>query len=444
MKKILFVLELSLGLISTTLAYDFSAVAPTGQTLYYVINQNNISVSITYPGSSGSDLSNYWYGYSKPTGHLTIPSSVMNNGLTYSVTSIVGYAFAACTGLISISIPNSVSKIDQAFIECTGLTSVSIPKSISSFRFAFCGCKGLTSINILDSITFISEGAFQRCGFKSLNIPNHIDTIGDIAFYNCTELMEVTIPNSVTSIGPKTFWNCTGLTKITIPNSITSIYTSAFSGCTALKSITIPNSVTSIYGSAFRNCTGLTAISFEGRTPPVIGNDAFYGVPTNVPVYIPCGTLALYTARLPYLTNFIENTFTFSAVSADEQMGTVQVLNQPTCTNPNAVLNAIPNEGYKFDHWSTGSKMNPYNFTVTTDTVITAYFVSKGDGIVEAEKNAIRVFAYGDRIIVEGAEGKTICVYDIMGRLVGNHALHSGIYYVKVGNYATQKVAVFK
>lgn len=240
------------------------------------------------------------------------------------------------------------------------------------------------------------------------------------------------------------FWGGLQLISISFPKSVISIGNNAFYGCIGLISARIPNSVISIGSYAFSGCTGLTAINFENRIPPTIGNSAFSGVPTNVPVYIPCGTLALYTARLPYLTNFIENTFTFSAVSADDQMGAVQVLNQPTCTNPNAVLNAIPNDGYKFDHWSTGSKMNPYNLTVTTDTVITAYFVSKEDGIGEASKDGIRVYAHGNRIVVEGAEGKTIWVFDTMGRLVGNHALPAGIYYVKIGNYATQKVAVFK
>ena len=556
MKKALFIFALSLGIIGSTWAgFDFSAVAPSGQTLYYYIISNTNNVCVTHPGPGGNDISYYWYGYTKPTGTITIPSSVTFNGKNYYVVSIE-YAFSGCTELTSVNIPNSVTSIIGAFSGCTSLKTVSIPSTVTDFQYAFQGCTSLISFSIPENINFIDEGAFQGCtslttlnipkhitkihrnafygciGLRSLNIPNHIDSIGPGAFGECTGLTSVTIPNSIKSIkfvfngctglttvsipnsisnidfafqgcsglttisipnsvssfkgafencigltsvifsdsitfidqeafrgsglktfnipvhidsiGPLAFAECTELTSVTIPNSVTAICHNAFRGCTKLLSVTIPNSVVSIWSNAFLNCTGLTAISFEGRTPPVIGKDAFYGVPTNVPVYIPCGTLALYAARLPYLTNFIENTFTFSAVSADDQMGLVQVLNQPTCTNPNAVLNAIPNDGYKFDHWSTGSKMNPYNLTVNTDTVITAYFVSKEDGIGEASKDGIRVYAHGNRIVVEGAEGKTIRVFDTMGQLVGNHALPAGIYYVKIGNYATRKVAVFK
>ena len=107
--------------------YDFSAVAPTGQTLYYTITSSGSSpeVMVTYPGSSSS---NTWNGYTKPTGSLTIPSTVTNGGTTYSVTSIGNYAFYECTSLTSVVIPNSVISIGKyVFHNCTGLTNVTIP-----------------------------------------------------------------------------------------------------------------------------------------------------------------------------------------------------------------------------------------------------------------------------------------------------------------------------
>ena len=59
------------------------------------------------------------------SGVITIPERVTYNNITYSVTSIRGYAFAFCTGLTSIEIPASVTSIrDGAFLGCTGLTKI--------------------------------------------------------------------------------------------------------------------------------------------------------------------------------------------------------------------------------------------------------------------------------------------------------------------------------
>ena len=61
--------------------------------------------------------------------------------------------FYGCSGLTSVTIPNSVTSIGSfAFGGCSGLTSVTIPNSVTSIgSFAFEGCSGLTSILSLNS-----------------------------------------------------------------------------------------------------------------------------------------------------------------------------------------------------------------------------------------------------------------------------------------------------
>ena len=184
-----------------------------------------------------------------------------------SVTSIEDFAFYGCTGLTSVTIPDSVTNIGQyAFYNCSGLTSVTIPNRVTSIRYsAFYGCTGLTSVTIPDSVTSIGNSAFICCrGLTSVTIPDSVTCIGDYAFYGCTGLTSITIPESVTSIGVEAFHGCTGLTSITIPDSVTSIVRDAFYGCTGLTSVTIPNSVTSIEDRAFYNCKGLTSITYQG------------------------------------------------------------------------------------------------------------------------------------------------------------------------------------
>ena len=112
-----------------------------------------------------------------------------------------------------------------------------------------------------------------------------------------------------------------------------------------------------------------------------------------------------------------------------------------------ATITAYPADGYHFDHWSTGSTDNPYTLTVTSDTTITAYFVSNGggtDGIGEVGTDDIRISVSDGCIFVEGITNEEVQVYDITGRMVQNRSLPSGVYIVKVGTLPAQKVVVMR
>ena len=266
-------------------AYDFTATS-NGKTIYYNITGTKIC-EVT-KNTAGS--------YS---GVVVIPSTVMNGSTQYTVTGIGNYAFSGCSGLTSITIPNSVTSIGEfAFENCRVLTSLTIPNSVTSIGiYAFENCKALTSIVI----------------------PNSVTSIGIYTFYGCECLTSVTIPNSVTSIGDRSFQYCTGLTKITIPNSITSIGEFAFADCTGLTTITIPNSITSIGKYAFSGCTGLTSITSEITNVFATGNVAFVGCPNNATLYVPKGTKSTYqnTADWNRFTNIEELNYDFSAKNSD-------------------------------------------------------------------------------------------------------------------------------
>ena len=164
-----------------------------------------------------------------------------------AITSIAANAFADCTHLTSVTIPDSVTSIgDYAFCNCSGLTSVvwnaaNCTSAGSSSYSIFSGCTNLTTITIGDNVETIPAYAFYGCsGLTSVTIPDSVTSIGDSAFYNCSGLKSVTIPDSVTIIGSSAFSGCSGLTSITIPDSVTNIGYGTFYGCTSLQSITIP------------------------------------------------------------------------------------------------------------------------------------------------------------------------------------------------------------
>ena len=54
----------------------------------------------------------------------------------------------------------------------------------------------------------------------------------------------------------------------------------------------------------------------------------------------------------------------------------------------------------------------------------------------------INIYTLGGRIVVEGADGETVRIYDITGRSVLNSCLPTGVYLVIVGDRTTKKVVV--
>ena len=305
-------------------AWDFSAVAPNGQTLYYKITSStNNTVMVTHP-YTGSDYSNYpWYHptnmtYPKPTGNLIIPYYVEYNGNSYSVTAIDEYAFGtirsdysnlvvACTDITSVVIPASVQSIGkQAFARCSGITMVTIPTSVTSigdnvfynctnlvtvnFNATNCesvgsntwaGCSSFTTLNLGNTVTRIPNRGFQGATMlASVTIPKKVHTIGDYAFNGCTNLTNITIANNsvLTTIAQCAFQSCSYLATINLPNTLASIGNYAFDGCSLLQSTTesqlLPNALETIGDYAFQNASTLAYIRIPS-TVTSIGKYAF-------------------------------------------------------------------------------------------------------------------------------------------------------------------------
>ena len=91
------IVALLIGTAGKMYAYDFSAVCESGQTLYYNISGSN--VTITHPNTY---IEEPWSGYTEPEGTIVLPSSVTNNSITYSVTSIGSYAFREPTWKVCV------------------------------------------------------------------------------------------------------------------------------------------------------------------------------------------------------------------------------------------------------------------------------------------------------------------------------------------------------
>lgn len=275
----------------------------SGITWFYVISDGKATVTGSDPVAAGD---------------LTIPSSLGG----CPVTDIGQSAFSACTGLTSVTIPDSVTNIgtwafsnwssplesvrigngvqtigEGAFEGCSALSSVSFGNSVRTIENdAFSLCKGLVSVNLPVSVTRIGIGAFSECGMTSMHIPAGVADIGVDAFFRCDNLTSFTvaagnthfsttdglliskngkllvccppgrsgafsIPSGVTDIGQQAFDECAKLTSVSIPDTVTNIGVGAFSCCYQLESVDIPDSVTGIGFVAFTDCSSLRSVA---------------------------------------------------------------------------------------------------------------------------------------------------------------------------------------
>ena len=147
-------------------AHDIEVQNADGVTIYYNYINNGTELEVTFRGSNFSSYSNEYQG------NVAIPEEVTYMNRTRKVTSIVHYAFCKCSGLTSVTIPNSVTSIgNSAFAYCSGLTSITIPNSVTSIGGgAFYDCSGLTSITIGNSVTTIGEYNQEIKGVTNVEI----------------------------------------------------------------------------------------------------------------------------------------------------------------------------------------------------------------------------------------------------------------------------------
>lgn len=168
-----------------------------------------------------------------------------------SVTSIASEAFADCTTLASIRIPNAIDSIgENAFSGCTALqyTVYEGGKYLGN---------GENPHLYLEAITDKTVTAFT--------IANTAKLIAPEVFKDCLSLTAITVPASVTDIGDRAFRHCVALESVTFEagSKLERVGEEAFQGCGALKEITIPAAVISIGYRAFMDCDAVEAVIFE-------------------------------------------------------------------------------------------------------------------------------------------------------------------------------------
>ena len=268
---------------------------PVFNGIYYkIISEEEQTVAVTFRGETSTTYENEY------SGEIVIPETVTLNGKTYTVTEIGDEAFAICTELTSVTIPNSVKRVNSyAFYGCANLTSVTLPESYEYLGgLAFAYVPAFTSVTLPNTLTSMGYGVFKACpNLYEIKVAEGLDWLysvdGALFYYT----MLVQYPAGKTD------------SVYSIPDNVITIADYAFESCKNLTNIDIPESVTEIGYMAFYDCSALKSITCNATIPPTIEYAyVFYGIDVTIPLYVPAGCKSLYESTEVWkdFTNIIE------------------------------------------------------------------------------------------------------------------------------------------
>ena len=377
------------------------------------------------------------------------------------LTSIGDFAFNCCSAVDGIVIPATVTHIGICpFSYCPQMNNLSVAPGNSHYvmdglmlyssdfdTLVSCHKSGATvalnpnvkvlggfenntwvrNISIPDGVTDILDNCFNGCQITTIALPPHIHSIGRKAFSENDRLSSVTMPQTLLSMGQGAFEQCFSLTAIAIPDSLRVIPKEAFNSCIKLSSITWGNAVEEIGDYAFwalsqMSSTHVTTLDLPATLRRI--GEAAFGACNNslreVHFYGPLDTMGSYVFSGANLANLRFAAGLPPAVVGEgplEQMGSLERIYIPC--------------GY-LSEWSEHLYWGRYADKMVEDC----------GSIDDAEADGLKVYSHDGRIVVEGAEGEAVLLFDAAGRSVRNEGLSAGLYLVKVGSRPARKVVV--
>ena len=175
------------------------------------------------------------------------------------LTKVPKYLFYDCK-LEEITLPDTISTIDQCAFMGTKIKSIVVPTSVHSINSqAFSDCSNLTSFDF-SNITYIEHNAFSKSGLTSVFLPNTVQTLGDGVFSDCRQLVNAEIESGTSLTLLDGLFANTAITSFNIPFGIEEIY-SAFNGCNNLNNVTFPSTLKYINQRSFYGCSSLTNVN---------------------------------------------------------------------------------------------------------------------------------------------------------------------------------------
>ena len=401
----------------------------------------------------------YYYADSLKTHLVCCERDAADVAIPPTVTSIGESAFCFCNNLTSVRIDSTITSVGaSAFSNCAGLDSAFFNPQQSG-GYTFSNCINLRHLTIGNALSIIPLCFCKNCtSLQEIVIPDNITKVGSDAFLGCTSLERAVVGNGIERLGMSMFEGCTSLKEVVLPECVREINYGAFCDCKSLREIVLPVGVNYIGYRAYAGCDNVSTIVCMNPTVPNTSDRAFDSIDTQIDVYVPCNKASLYSqdAQWGRFENFRETSYYVVVTSNNIHWGSAVATKQPSCDDNTATIEATPEEGYRFVKWDDNNTDNPRQIAYNGQGYVhrTALF-ERTVGIEAVEElSDIKVYTFNGGIVVDGASGEQVWVFDIMGRQLYNALIRdsrfeiqsskfpSGVYLVKVGNRKAQKVVL--
>jgi len=267
---------------------EFEYVEPNTETnevgkIFYTKNGETDKYLVGAYGDSGAKKILHTTGakYIKKLGLYTSAYQLDEVYISADTTEIGEYAFdgqSKMTVLEFESGDNALSFGGNAFASCSNLTTVdmSARRVNTLYQYTFAYCSNLKSITLPDTITTLNNRVFINTGLESFHVPKSLTGIYSCVFYGVTTIKEFTvhaentnfkaINKNLFSYDEKTLflyaWGQTE-TSYSIPSGTEQIGMMCFQEC-ALKTISLPSSINHLSEWSFFRLKNMTAITFDG------------------------------------------------------------------------------------------------------------------------------------------------------------------------------------
>ena len=278
---------------------------------------------------------------------VTIPEKYNN----ISITSLTSNAFANCTTLKEINIPDTMQNIPaSAFEGCTSLEAINIystgaalPRYSSqdgvlfdsgdaaarhALRPAVVPAAKTGTFTIPAGVDIIPASAFAGSKIEKVVIPSSVTTIEREAFADCTSLASVVFENlgasGTLAIGDRAFLNCEQLEAITLPARLTEISLQKYDELRADNFESLDD-LTEQAADAFLGCDNLASVNIAKSSTSVFKSEDGVLIKDNTIVYFPAGKSVENYTFPATVTAIGEGAFLRTTTSAGSITGAVNI-----------------------------------------------------------------------------------------------------------------------